>query len=378
MDPLTLGLIGGAALLLLRRRPAAPAPAPAPAPTAPTSRPLDLAGAGIITAGAILSKLGGDFGQALTGDAAGRVAGTVNWYQGNVFNAGRVVGREFDRLAGGDGYGATGGIAQVTGGTVATVANAFGALASVGLLSLGAVAYAIGSAISDASRLAYGQAGAQRDWDKKWTQVFGEMFASLQANGLDEKEALAIAYPFTDGYMSMENERRFSEWMARGRGLFGLGTLNDAQHAKWGLDRGYFVGPITAGGSLIGPARWTQKDAGFWAKFDALPPPSNDPAAFDREVPAALGRTILRRPYTHGVIAANVTDYQRWMAEPHGFGVDDARHFEVGQAEGRFIAYAQPSPGLLQYMAVDADGNIRPAVYDYRAASEENKRGRIS
>ncbi len=324
-------LLGGALLWILsgfksdpkKKDPPPPPPPPAPkASTKPGFVQPTIAGAG-----AALAGLTGELGAQLTQDEWGRLAGTLNSGLGTEFNVGRVVGKSIDIAAGGDGTGATGVIAQGFGGIITVLATAVGVLASVGAATFGIVAYAIGAGISDLSRLAYGQAGAQADYDKEWQATFTHFKDSLidpghGKTGIPAELAHAIAYQYTDGYMGEKNRSAFRQWMARGRGLLGLGTTDDTYHAVFGRDRGYFVGDVSGGRLVKEPAEKILGQPETWRNGD-----------IDR-----IGR-----------LQANIDSFLKWRAETPGFGVPRSVHIDAGRKAGFFTGTLTVSPSADEY-----------------------------
>ncbi len=320
MDPLTIGAVGVTGFALLKasgeseaeekKPPVTDAKTPAPGGKDPNTFVDDVANAVPLIAGAAgvsslavtaaLAKVFGEayltakIGAAMTGDkGTGLIEGAISGDLSNVnpaivateyvttatqlmagggvgagiaVNVGRVVGREFDQLAGGDGQSGTGLIAQVGGGAVGLAGALGGVLAGFAVGVYAIVAYAIGSIVSDINRLEYGQKGARKDFDDEWFRVQTKLFYLLRgatidttgetivfkAGGMSAASANRISWPYADGYMRKQNRLAFQTWMRRGRGFLSLGTTTDTYHGKFGTDRGYFAGVASAGGIHIG------------------------------------------------------------------------------------------------------------------------------
>lgn len=169
--------------------------------------------------------------------------------------AAQAVGQGIDRLLGGSGNGATGIIAQgATVGAVSTVVvgaaigAAFPALGitlgllamlSVGVLVVGALVYAVATVWSDLERLAYGQAGAQRDFEKERANLLQNAVSALKTKfTAAEAQVYRMAIPYVDGIMWERNRIAFNAWMKRPHGI----GIDNITHARFGADRGYFYG----------------------------------------------------------------------------------------------------------------------------------------
>lgn len=369
----------------------------------------------------------GKLGGALTGDkgvglfelaagktgplSAGTITGELGATYGTGINVGRAVGRELDQLAGGTGTSGTGVIAQAAGGGAGGAAVIFGVSAALSFFVVGTLVYVIGSIVSDLNRLAYGQKGAAADYAKEWQRIVTALTTTLQARGHTEAQAKRVAWAYGDGWMRRKNRLAFGQWMRRGRGLLSLGTTSDGYHAKFGQDRGYFVGEaandgsglvrepdeyslsvdyylgleLPAGELTTGTAdivtgytqEWTEDpeqfagDYGYCAKRKAAGADESDILfrnACYHQVWTPVVETVptlsdpQRLLYSRmGSVAANIQSYVDWMVnEPHGAFVTDAGHRTAGLAQGR---YEGDNPG-------DAAGALATDVFEPTSAGK--------
>jgi hypothetical protein len=285
VSPLLLVAAGAAAFLLYRKGgpPTAPlAKLPPDSNTTPVQQggasvsPAAIAGAG----SSAIAAAGGVSGAASSALVAGAIVarGVIT---GGAAVAGYEAGKVLDVALGGREGGVTSTIASVGMATVASVASLavagsiFFAFVAVVLLVPLSVAYAVGSIITDASRLAYGQDGAARDYWKRWYQVQGELeqkllsetFVTVKEGAavpfrLTPNEARRISWSFADGYMLRANLLAFQRWMRAPRG-WGISSADE--HGLWGSERGYFVGRVV-GGELVGtPAPLSEWSLDYFA-----------------------------------------------------------------------------------------------------------------
>ncbi len=407
MDPLTLGIIGVAALVAfamrkreapeesaLPKNPGYPNPTEGQTPAQNFVAGVGgVIGVGGLSAGLVTAKLAGEaylaakVGAAATGDKGTGVIGSLLGEEGAInplivtteyislttqlvnggagayaFNGGRVIGRELDQAFGGTGQAETGTVAQAGLGITAMLVSV-GSIFAVAFFFVTAIVYAIGSAISDSNRLAYGQAGALKDYEKKWLEEYYKLWDKLHAlvPELSYENLIRFCYPFTDGLMMQMNTQAYYAWMKRGRGLT-VGS-DDTYHALFGYERGYFVGEVRGGGLVGGPAvrsdteHYYQESMGV-SRSEVL----NDNF---REVAIRMGKCI-----------ANVNAYAKWMkVEPHGAFVDDSGHFEHGLKNAHFQGFQSGDGGgklVADGFTTDADGNtaFAPKLYDWKTLGE--------
>ena len=229
------------------------------------------AAAGAAATAATLAA-GAGLGFAITGDALGAVGGAVGTAQqmlavgggftfvtGQAGNVGRILGREIDSILNGS------GLPGVTGSSVALqVAGFVGGMATV---SLGitivpfvgqtfALVVVLASAIQDAERVRYGQAGLTRDAQaealafqrgqleiitRRVMEVLGVAGDWQQALGpADQRRVAAIACAQATGFAEEANATRERAWQRRPRGL----GVDEAGHANFGLSRGIYLSPV--------------------------------------------------------------------------------------------------------------------------------------
>lgn len=294
------------------------------------------------------------------GAAVGAIAGI-----GTVFNAGRVLGREIDKIFGGtgDNEGVTSIVSQVVFGVMLAVGYVFGAVASVILIPLALATLGIASWISDENRKARGQAGAWDDLRNRFDEVFNAAFNQGQKAVMEYRvsekleEALrsdevieikANAALFALGYALKLNGLHKTQWVVRPHGL----GVDDAGHEKWGRDRDYWVEDE----SLI--YRHAYSLVGV---VDAVP-------AFGENVIGGIkarSPDATRRCFLQGQLMANLDCYLTWMQSGWGVG-------QSGESHARF--------GYEQVRAFDADeitagGNILYlGVWVYWEESQRNER----
>jgi hypothetical protein len=223
-----------------------------------------------LLAGAVAwSALNFGIGKKLTGSDVGGLAGLIGGggflSAGNVGNVGVAVGAGTDQLLGGTGGGITGSIAQAGGFLVGFAGGLFGALAGIGLFTVVLPIYALASAITDALALAHGQKGAAEDYAKKWGDVELRIRQALPGvfpdgapasgkpwgTGSGQCPLERYSWPLADGYMRHSNRLDYRKWMHR---TWGIGK-GEADQAKWGADRGHYVGSYPGPGAdgMIGP-----------------------------------------------------------------------------------------------------------------------------
>ena len=179
---------------------------------------------------------------------------------------GAQVGAVVDKAVNKNSDGATQTGAQVGGALIGGAA----ALASLGVFS-GAIfaalaffavaSYLVLLSLDDAAKLAYGQNGARKDWEKQWEKVHDACFTRLRAKAdprTTDAEIERELIPLVDGYMRELNRIAFKKFMASGEGpntpgeVFGptkgivisnLGNkVTVGQKWVWGWARGKFVG----------------------------------------------------------------------------------------------------------------------------------------
>lgn len=235
------------------------------------------------TAAALTVAGGAATGAILTnGSVGGTILGGLSPTWGVAAAGGSQIGKEIDKLLGGREEAASNQVAQAGGGILAGGLVAFGPILGplmfVGVGQVIVLVYLVVVAIEDAIRLhSYGQSGALEDYWKQWMVMYGRGYdnlvggvpvAVLDASGekvrnadgtvktatviLTDAEINRIMWPFTDGYMAQRNKNAFERWM---RQPWGLGMTRGG-HAKYGRDRGYFVGEVSAAGDLVvGPPK---------------------------------------------------------------------------------------------------------------------------
>jgi hypothetical protein len=326
------------------------------------------------------------------GDLAKTVAGVVAVAAvaaGGAY-AGAYIGQESDKALGGTGGGVTGTVAQAGGAVALGAGAAAGAALGASALGLGAafatiaviaapiavvalavtvVVYAIGSAISDLNRLSYGQQGAIRDYDKQWQNVHDRMFAKLRANPANAKmrdsEIDRMLVPIVDGFMRNLNDIAFTQWQKRGGVLIGQ-NLSPSEHARFGSERGYFVGNGRPGYNTLIEAglRIRSIDESFVLKCVPaadtrtqtinVPPPSyvaitnaqrKGKVKLDDDAinPKQKATSYVTHSDTKNVFyqaigrsLCNVSQYGAYMKSPDGKGQDPVKRCKQGLAEGAF------------------------------------------
>lgn len=376
MDPLTLGAAGAAILLLMKGKTGAPNDG---APVIPvridtdaersptiaavfdatktlnsisedkTSKALErvvfaVNGAlpGIAATGAIIGGLGGPAGLGLstglaasaalggliTQDAWGSVGATLNMAlnpMGGIIgaqtgNVGRLLGKEIDKILGGDGKTGTGLVYQATGFIGGVVIGVFGfaALPLVGGVFL--LIVAIGSLFSDTSRLAYGQNGITGDSLKDaralrnmsipymLKSIADEHFAGdvSKIHPLDIERTQEIAGRLACGWISEMNRSREALHMSR---PWGIGQTWESTN-KWGRDRGVFCDAS----HLKDVCTLLMKDG---------------PEKY-------LSSSEQQLYYSQGRFTANVTNYLLAREEVKGFGMSPFSHLEYWRSHGAF------------------------------------------
>lgn len=266
MDPLTLGLLAGAGLLVLVSRRAQSQNVSAPQAGADGSQPSSPSGGGAVnnlkdvekilgTGGAIAgalalsevsSQVAKSIGQTELAGHVGRLG-----YPGVSAVAGAQLGKEFDRLFGGSGNESSGIAAQGTGAAVG-FATGLGSLVLIvpGLLQIGFVIWIALVIYTDTERLRRGQAGATEDYWRDWNAAYASSLSDILRNRANfpsyvkdaglYAERLAIAY--ADGFAAERNQQRFRAWMSKPRGV----GMNAYQHAIYGRDRAYFAGNVAS------------------------------------------------------------------------------------------------------------------------------------
>jgi hypothetical protein len=186
------------------------------------------------------------------GDATAEWTGRILGPAGVGAVAGAQLGKEVNKALGGREEDATDIVAEITVGAIGYAAVSalilvgigagMGALVYLffipGIGQIGLVIYAVVAAISDASKLAYGQVGADNDYRTEWWKLYHTMVDAFILRGLSESEAARLAYPFCDGYMQKKNELAKLRWMKQPRGLT---VSTDLEHERYGADRGYFL-----------------------------------------------------------------------------------------------------------------------------------------
>ena len=257
------------------------------------------------------------------------------------------VGIELDKLLGGDGKGLTSVIAAAGLALAAFLIFVVGCT-GVGLvvIALTVIAYAAASIVTDASRLAYGQSGAEDDWEKRWVEEHGKIFSMLKQRlpNLSDDRLLRFTVPIADGYMAMLNRLNYLEWMGRN-----TDPARVPYHATFGHDRGYFVGAVREDGTLI----------------DALPYHSDRQDHLNRCLPGELtsyqasqvvsvlgmwsggGATQTANvTVTHDTLAGPLIEGGRYLCNAHAFvthmqdawgiGMSEASHAAWGLSHGKF------------------------------------------
>ena len=224
-----------------------------------------------VAASAATLAAGAGLGFALTGDALGAVGGGVGTglqmlavgggftpITGQAGNVGRILGKEIDRLLNGT------GLPGVSGSRVALEAAGFAA--GLATVSLGitivpfvgqtfALVVVLASAIQDAERVRYGQAGLVRDasaeaiaFQRTTVEILTRRVMEALGVGGDWQQALgpddqrrvaAIAIAQATGFAEEANATRERAWLRRPHGI----GVDDAGHVKWGLARGLYLTP---------------------------------------------------------------------------------------------------------------------------------------
>ncbi len=359
MDPFLL--IGGAGLvaLLLRKRQVPQELKPQPMPEAPEgggSITSLLGTAGAAAAGAAaLSAGGAALGYAITGTVPGAIGGGLFPVQGNIVNAATQAGKEFDKMFGGSGTGGTGIVAQAGAGTAAAFAQVFGAAAAASAIASFLPVYLVWSIVEDLNRLAYGQAGAIRDFDKEWNVRFEVARSNFQGafGTLPIREIERMATEFVDGYMLQSNRLQRLQWMKKPRGA----GVTEAYHEKFGFERGYFV---------LSPVRRARKPE-FLARLAAVDlvdvPGVTIPVPFGTPItmPAQKEDRFARTFEAIGRMFANSVAYAAHMREPRGFGQSETSHAAYGRDQGKF-------EGSL--IAPNADLEFEGSVFTWNKAAK--------
>lgn len=269
-----------------------------------------------------------------------QAAGTsLNIFAAQAGNVGRLMGKELDRLFGGDGDTGMGAVMQASGFAAALVVSSYGlayipVVGQVLLLVLG-----IGSAISDGVRLSYGREGASRDalvaLRERWAKAIlaGLRSAKEAAGGELQTEDVRRVYLLTLAYcIGYEREAQAQKeraWKAR---PWGVGQSAQS-HLDYGAARGWFV-PEDRFHALLPELRANS----------SMPPGALE---LDAATWAAMERT--------GAAAANVTSYLRVMKEARGFGVSDVGHAVWWRKEGAFRGEVALGTGDLIFEGVRVD-----------------------
>lgn len=317
------------------------------------------AGTAALVAGA------GALGFVITGDAGGaagavglmglQVANGTGIVQAQAGNVGRVVGRELDKLFNGDlGNGGTSTLYQATGFFTGAVLSIGGlaALPAVGQLAL--LVVGIGEAVSEANRLAYGQAGAVRDATTEARGFYDATLASLRKSfeasypgvplsAPDEARLKTIAAYMAIGW-AFETQASRQRIVSSSPGP--LFVAPGVDRNRWAWARGLLVqdmGPVTAAlQALSGGA---------------------DVDAFQAQV---KGREI-----------ANVGHYLKVRLEQRGIGSTMRQHLEHWQQRGAFTALELYAEGDAFTAANDSNDSIRLGPQLWVAGAESAKQGRL-
>lgn len=303
------------------------------------------AGLGYLVTGDVGGAIGGVYG------LAAQVNGGPGIIGAQAGNVGRVVGREIDRLLGGDGNSGTGIVYQSAGFVGGMAISCWGLAAVPGVGQLFLLIVGIGSAISDSNRLAYGQAGARADALKTLQASFETMLnrmefecrralvgdtgptptnlqqlaekAALLPKLSDDEKATVRAYAAATA-LGMALEENETKRRVHNLSAWGIGVTSAAYHEKYAADRGVFVVDTSEleefGRRLGGPS------AIYAAKISAREP-------------------ALR---AKGAWLVNVRNWFRVMNEPWGLGVNAGGHAKYWAQRGAFVGYANPTTGDLE------------------------------
>jgi hypothetical protein len=347
MDPLFL--IGGAglvALLLRKKQVATPEPQPMPAPEGGGSITALLGTAGAAAGAAALAAGGYALGKSITGTEAGGIAGAVNPVIGNAVNVGTQVGKEVDKALGGSGTGATGVISQAGFGTAFGFAQVFGAAAAASAIATALPIYLVWTIVEDLNRLAYGPAGAKRDYDAQWRKAFDNAAPAMRAQfgTLDSKTLERFTTEFTDGYMMQVNRLNRLQWERKPRGI----GQDETMHLVFGNDRGYFLYPH----EISRRDRTSNFLTSLVPGPDQVPSPAESADfRFHRNaiIPAGRMDRFSVGNEQMGRVFANAVAYADHMRQPRGFSQSETSHAEWGRNEGKFEGSVITPNGDLEF-----------------------------
>ena len=222
-------------------------------------------GAGAATAGAVIGLVAATagLGFAITGDIGGAGGGLYGLLAGvatpgssagvipaQAGNVGRVLGREIDRLLGGDGTHGTGAVYQAEGYAAGLAVGLYGLQVIPFIGQLVGLTIIIASIVSDTIRLDDTRSGRTVQKNKEEARaVFDKAFAAAQTAALNAGFSLddsarqvikANCVEFTIGFWKERNDRRREVWLKKPRG-FGLDLI---AHDAYGKARGYWVDEI--------------------------------------------------------------------------------------------------------------------------------------
>lgn len=315
-------------------------------------------------------------GALITGDAAGAAGGALGlattienqagFITAQAGNVGREVGAWLDKLFGGTGKGASGTVYQITGFTIAMATASYGLIATGILAPIGLLVLAITSAISDNGRLAYGQAGARRDFVEELAKLYhSELDTAIVAaratlggvpiaaalsyaahpilKGLNDKlpqldpgaeaELRAAAAAGAVGYKEAENSQKRA---MHGKQAWGITIRTWAEHYRWAELRGVYVTEDATLAQLLHD---------FLGSAGA----------------SAIRPEQLAAHRAGGAFRANVNAYLQAMTERWGIGANARSHAEYWRDRvGAFTG------------VIDSDGNLITQLgrVDWRASQQ--------
>lgn len=303
--------------------------------------------AAALTGGAVLvTAVGAVAGQGITGTTEGAVIGALNATQANAGNVGTVVGRELHKLLGGDGRFSGAGVAfQLAGFAGGIMVAVFGVLAGLAFIPIFLLVAGISSAVDDANRLAFGQAGAKRkfiDDAKSHQEIAYWAFKNLYPD-TPEEDLVRYSWAYAIGYVNKINQLSWGQWAKRPWGTF-VKSLDE--HMKYGLDRGYWYSPTE---STDLPLKATS--------------PFSVSDFFKLAEPTPGGSIAFDAAEQLGGINANVFQYVWVMTtQPKSFMTSDYDHAVYWGSRGFFEGDIQ-SDGTLEYLVNRYDWRLKDKNY---------------
>jgi hypothetical protein len=203
--------------------------------------------------------------------------------------------------------------------------------------------YAVASLVEDENKLAYYRdSGPWRDFRNHWDDVWTVAQAALRQNQWPGSSIRLRGIPFVDGWMTQVNFLNFKQWMARPHGVgISYDAAGNSLHAKYGIERGYFIGDYQAGAGEEGLITTPVMRYPIGTLSRGLELASDSKVRPDLAYPQdARGTAQWQADFREGREASNVFAYVHWMREPRGLNQSNTSHLIFGRTEGRFVGDA--------------------------------------